>query len=370
MTDTPAPRNIDEALFILQQNPPVLVKDQDGQVGNQKTKYADLVQANEKILKRLTELGVLWKTKPTTIMIPGPNGQQDPRFVLDYRLLHVKSGTFEDGIYPLPAGANPMQNGSAITYARRYALIAVTNTVAEGMDDDGNAYAGRGMAQRASARQQQSAPAATAQRAAPAPRAERAQPAQRPAVPAPTSPAPVGGTDEPTAKQKGMLGVLFSKDLPEGLSVADREQRLGLMSEMLGRPIGSINDLTKREASGAIDAITKSLRTENPFVSMVEIYQRTTGDQTKPAPAKRARPAAPLPPTSEWDEPPAKRARPAAPPRPPVAEQTRNAVLGSPAGEDDRAPWDEQVMTESEVMAELQDNSDEWPETAQPGGTR
>lgn len=337
MTDAPGPRNINEALFALQQDPPVLIKDQDGQVGAQKTKYADLVQANEKILARLTQLGVLWKTKPTTIMIPGPNGQQDPRFVLTYELLHIESSTSETGIYPLPAGANPMQNGSAITYARRYALIAVTNTVAEGMDDDGQGYGGRGMAQRANVRQQQSAPAATAQRAAPAPRPERAQPAQRPTVPAPTSPAPVGSADEPTAKQKGMLGVLFSKDLPEGLSVADREQRLGLMSDMLGRPIGSINDLTKREASGAIDAITKALQTDNPFVSMVEIYQRTTGEPAKPAPAKRARPAAE--------------------PRPPVAEQTRNAVLGTPAGEDDRAPWDEPPADDAG-----------WPEPAQPGG--
>jgi hypothetical protein len=343
MTDTPAPRNLDEALFELQQDPPVLIKDQDGQVGSQKTKYADLVQANEKILARLTALGVLWKTKPTTIMIAGPNGQQDPRFVLEYRLLHVKSGTFEDGIYPLPAGANPMQNGSAITYARRYALIAVTNTVAEGMDDDGQGYGGRGMAQRANARQQQTTPsaaAATAQRSAsPAPRAERAQPAQRPTVPAPTSPAPAGAADEPTAKQKGMLGILFSKDLPEGLSVADREQRLGLMSDMLGRPIGSINDLTKREASGAIDAITKALQTDNPFVSMVEIYQRTTGEPAKAAPTKRARPSAA--------------------PRPSVADQTRNAVLGTPGGEDDRAPWDEPPADDAG-----------WPEAAQPGGTR
>lgn len=340
MTDTPAPQSLDEALLILQQDPPVLVKDQEGQVGNQKTRYADLVQANEKILSRLTELGVLWKCKPTTVMIPGPNGQQDPRFVLEYRLVHVKSGEFEAGIYPLPAGANPMQNGSAITYARRYALIAVTNTVAEGMDDDGQGYGGRGMAQRANARQQQTAPAATAQRAAPAPRAERAQPSQRPAVPVPTSPAPVG--DGPVRGRGGLITEPMTRKLAItmkeviGENGADRKQ---FVVDMIGREVASTKDLTFDEGRAMIDAFEKAKATDNPLLNVIDIYKRTTGPDAAPAPTKRARPAAA--------------------PRPPVAEQTRNAVLGTPAGEDDRAPWDEPPADDAG-----------WPETAQPGNAR
>jgi hypothetical protein len=166
MTDA-APKDIYEALFALQQDPPVLVKDKDGQVGSQRTKYADLVQAHEVILPRLNALGLLWITSPTLRMVAGPNGQQDPRFVLDWEIRHVASGTKLEGIYPLPAGANPMQNGSAISYAKRYALIAATNTTAEDEDDDGAGYRGRqGMAQRANVRQEQARPA-SAQRAAP-----------------------------------------------------------------------------------------------------------------------------------------------------------------------------------------------------------
>jgi hypothetical protein len=326
MTDHAEPKNIDEALFILQQDPPVLIKDQDGQVGNQKTKYADLVQANEKILARLTALGVLWKTKPTTVMIAGPNGQQDARFVLDYRLLHVKSGTFEDGIYPLPAGANPMQNGSAITYARRYALIAVTNTVAEGMDDDGGGYRGReGMAQRANVRQERSQ--STAQRAAApaaAPRGERAQPAQRPTVPAPTSPAaPLGDAvrgrggliTEPMTRK---LAITMKEVI--GDNPADRKQ---FITDMIGREVATSKDLTFDEGRGLIDAFEKAKATEVPIANVIDIYRRTTGDAPPPAKATAARKTAP------------------------AGRSLQESVTGTPPSpNDDAPPWESEPPTD------------------------
>ena len=58
------PKDIDEALLMLQADPPVLVKDKKGQVGNQKTKYADLVQVNAVVLSRLNALGVAWVCCP------------------------------------------------------------------------------------------------------------------------------------------------------------------------------------------------------------------------------------------------------------------------------------------------------------------
>jgi hypothetical protein len=295
MTDVASPRNIDEALLLLQQDPPVLLKDQDGQVGNQKTKYADLVQANEKILSRLTALGVLWKTKPTTIMIPGPNGQQDPRFVLEYKLLHVESGTSESGTYPLPAGANPMQNGSAITYARRYALIAVTNTVAEGMDDDGNGYRGRqGMAQRANVRQERSAPAEPiAQRSTPAARPERARPAQRPELPAPISPAP-GGPDSPLRGRGGLITEPMTRKLAISMKQAlgdDTSTRKQYIVDMIGREVLSSKDLTFDEGRGLIDAFEKANQDpDTAAVTVIDIYRRVNqagGPEAAPGPERQ-----------------------------------------------------------------------------------
>lgn len=55
------------------------------------------------------------------------------------RLTHVISGEFEEDRLPLSAGKDtPQGQGSALTYARRYALMAALNIVAD-KDDDGNA---------------------------------------------------------------------------------------------------------------------------------------------------------------------------------------------------------------------------------------
>lgn len=304
------PKNIDHALLMLQADPPVLKKNRDGQVGNQRTKYADLIQAHEVILPKLFALGVLWWTAPTLRMIAGPNGQQDPRFVLDWELKHVASETKREGSYPLPAGANPMQNGSAITYARRYALLAATNAVAEEDDDDGQGYAGRrGMAQRATARQEQRRPAApTAQRAEPAPRAERARPAQQPPLPEP----PASG-DGPRMISGDMVRKLVISMRAIGLDSRDGSDRKAVLVDMIGRDIASSKELTFEEGRAAIDAAEKAAKADNPLTAVIEIYHRTMGGgQAAPAAGRTAR------------------------------EQTRDSVVGRPAGPDDEPPpWDD-----------------------------
>jgi hypothetical protein len=288
MTDA-APKDIYEALFALQSDPPVLVKDKEGQVGSQKTHYADLVQAHKVILPRLNALGLLWLTAPTLRMIPGPNGAQDPRFVLDWQLRHISSGTKLDGIYPLPAGANPMQNGSAISYAKRYALVAATNTTAEDEDDDGAGYRGRqGMAQRANVRQEQTTP--TAQRASgPAPRAERARPGQQPALPAPTSPAPTG---EPVRGRGGLVTLPMTKKLAITMQEVignDPEIRKQYIIDMIGREVASSKDLTFDEGRGLIDAFEKAKASPTGAADVIEIYRRINqaGDPGKAANAGR-----------------------------------------------------------------------------------
>jgi hypothetical protein len=97
--------------------------------GSYKYTYADLAQISRVLLPILGECGLSFITKPTMT--------DDGRMVLAYKLLHV-TGQSEDGQYPLPTGGTPQSMGSAITYARRYCLCAVTG-VAPDEDDDGAA---------------------------------------------------------------------------------------------------------------------------------------------------------------------------------------------------------------------------------------
>jgi len=82
------------------------------------------------VLPALARHGLSWSTLPTI--------QDDGKFVLRYSLRHT-SGQQESGTWPLPATSSPPQAlGSAITYARRYCLCAVTG-VSPDDDDDGAA---------------------------------------------------------------------------------------------------------------------------------------------------------------------------------------------------------------------------------------
>jgi hypothetical protein len=339
-----APKDIHEALFALQSGGPiVLVKDQDGQVGNQKTKYADLIQAQEVIFGRLTPLDLLWVTAPTFRILPESTDKDGPKFVLDWELRHVPSKTKIEGVYPLPPGANPMQNGSAITYARRYALMAVTGAVAEKEDDDGGGYARAGMAQRANARQERHQPTTqpTAQRAAPAPTGERARPAQRPAVTPPQPPAQAGphnGPDGPASD--AMKRKFFAQLRQAGLSGDDGK---ALASDMTGREIASSNDITFGEMRGIIDAFEKALKEpDTAAATVIDIYRRTS------APTPTAEQA-------EIGHPPSKRTA-AKKADPPVRRSTRESVTGTPDPNAGPAPWDDESPTDAT-----------WPEVTQPG---
>lgn len=230
--ETPPPASLDEALLMLQADPPTLVKDKRGQVGNQKTKYADLVQVNTVVLSRLNALGCVYTTKPIL-------RAEDPKFVLRYTLRHVASGTEESGEYPLKLSENPMQMGSAITYARRYVLLAITGIAAEDEDDDAQAYDGR-TAQRATRQRSSthghSTPAATAQRSRTAP-----------ALPTETS---------ITDPQQKKMAVLMRE-----AGITERTAALALVNEVLQRPadnqVTSRDQLTTAEASRVIGELER-----------------------------------------------------------------------------------------------------------------
>lgn len=126
MTDTataePAPErpthpDITSALIAVQAAMGTAAKDSKGNYG----RYADLASVNEAVLPLLAANGLAWICTPT---IDGD------LFVLKYGLFH-ESGSRIEGTYPLGnPNAEPQRIGGLITYARRYALSAVTGIAA------------------------------------------------------------------------------------------------------------------------------------------------------------------------------------------------------------------------------------------------
>jgi hypothetical protein len=126
------------ALLKLQDAAPTLTKDAQGQVGTRHYKYTPLDTIVEKIGPLLVDNGLVWTTRPS-------GTAEAPTLV--YELIHAESGEAIAGEMPLMIGENPTSQalGSAITYARRYALTAVLNLVAD-EDDDGAASQSYGRA--------------------------------------------------------------------------------------------------------------------------------------------------------------------------------------------------------------------------------
>lgn len=89
-----------------------------------KTKYSGVNEVLEAVLPTLTEVGLCF--------VQFPDGE-----ALTTRLMHT-SGEWMQASYALrPAQNTPQASGSALTYARRYALLAVLGLGTE--DDDGQA---------------------------------------------------------------------------------------------------------------------------------------------------------------------------------------------------------------------------------------
>jgi hypothetical protein len=129
----PPDANLAAALAAFQRELPRVGKDNIATVksakANYRYQYADLADVSAAVLPALGRQGLSWITVPTV---------QDGRFELHYELLHT-SGESRVGVWPLPAiSSSPQELGSAITYARRYTLCAVTG-VSPDNDDDGAA---------------------------------------------------------------------------------------------------------------------------------------------------------------------------------------------------------------------------------------
>jgi hypothetical protein len=155
-SSTPAaatkPETLAAALAELQQHLPHIGKDSEGKVeGQSKTgrafsysyKYADLATVSAALLPEMGKVGLSLTCRPT--LVRRDNGTTE--FVLEYTLLHI-SGELQDGEYPLPQSGTPQQIGSAITYARRYVLLAITGAAPDEDDDDAQSAEQAARAQR------------------------------------------------------------------------------------------------------------------------------------------------------------------------------------------------------------------------------
>ena len=108
-----------------------------------KSKYATLSNILDEVAAPLSAAGL--------VVTQHPEGG-----TLTTVLIHAESGEFIESTYDLNAiKADPQATGSAVTYARRYALCAVLNLNIED-DDDGNAATGNAD-KKAKAGQQQTA---------------------------------------------------------------------------------------------------------------------------------------------------------------------------------------------------------------------
>lgn len=134
-TDAPeAPSNLGTALAAFQANLPSVGKGQTARVtstkGNYTYDYADLTDVSAAVLPALAKVGLAWITAPDT--------EPDGIIFLHWTLIHGASGEKIAGRVPVGRSGDQWQTlGSAITYARRYCLVAATGVAPGGDDNDG-----------------------------------------------------------------------------------------------------------------------------------------------------------------------------------------------------------------------------------------
>lgn len=131
MTTTNSKRNLEERIAAARKKFKPIVK--DGWNPHYKKPYATLDNVINCIGEALLEEGVVIRNIPDVL----PNGM----LVLRTRLIDIASGDYIEGMLPLINSDKPQEQGSAITYARRYSISALLNLCTE-TDDDGNQGSG------------------------------------------------------------------------------------------------------------------------------------------------------------------------------------------------------------------------------------
>jgi hypothetical protein len=229
-TEAPPESKIAVALAAFQAELPKVGKENTAQVrsekGSYQYQYADLADISPEVLPKLARHGLSWTCRPTLT--------HDGKFVLRYALMHT-SGEVIEGDWPLPNPASSSQVlGSAVTYARRYSLAAVTGIAPGGEDDDG--AAANSAAQRA------------AERADRAARSQHPTPAQnggqRPAQPAAEGETGKPAPAIPSRQVAAALSLLRQTCETNGWSV---ERVAALYAGKYGHPINNATSMTDVE---------------------------------------------------------------------------------------------------------------------------
>jgi hypothetical protein len=247
-------KTLAEALAALQARLPRVAKTADAQYG----KYADLTVVSEALMPVMSELGLSFTGCPTV--------RDDGKFVLAYALHHT-SGEGLEGFYPLPTSGTPQQVGSAITYARRYTLCAVTGLAPGGDDDDAQAAEAEHVARlRRPVSAQDKERAKTSRLKAGTSRMARAQEDDPWAQDAPVDHDRAAALreglpaeEQPGTSQEGQwktLAILYSK-----IGLLTKEARYAEMTDRCGREITSAKDLSYAEAEQAIRALRDLAKT-------------------------------------------------------------------------------------------------------------
>ena len=120
-------RNIYQRIEDARPNFKVVGRNQDGQVGTRHYKYADLDSVCDAVETALLAQNV--GIYPTV---------NDNSVTVALIAIDNPAGDYAAATIPLPAELTPQQTGSAITYFRRYGLVALLNLRTE-PDDDGSA---------------------------------------------------------------------------------------------------------------------------------------------------------------------------------------------------------------------------------------
>lgn len=115
-------KTIYEAIIEFQAKMPKIIKTEANPF--YKSKYADLANIQSQIQKPLYEagLGYIQRTVESGLET----------------VLFTKTGEKIDFIYPVNLQGKAQEVGSAITYAKRYSLVALLGLIVDGDDDDGN----------------------------------------------------------------------------------------------------------------------------------------------------------------------------------------------------------------------------------------
>ena len=201
MTPTP---ELNKALAAFQAELPHVAKGNTADTGSYRYDYADIEDVFGTVLPRLGKHGLAF----TAVVTIRDDGQR----VLDYALVHA-SGEERGGCYPLPGQATAQQMGSAITYARRYSLLAVTGVAPGGEDDDGKA--------------------------------------------ASDAPPPVESGRDETPLQQPLPFAAAAVGHLKRLGITDRDMQLGYLAALTGHAVAKPGDLSADEKKDVLEVLSK-----------------------------------------------------------------------------------------------------------------